>query len=321
MAHKRYRLLKRVARGRLGPIYRATDQAQDRAVLVRVISPTDSKGAMQAWALRALPPLQGLSHPALAGLWDVGVIAGEGSPFVALEPVEGVSLERSIWPEGYRFPRLMDPFVVVQVATQLATALAQLHAQGWAHGGVTPSNLFVAAGQGGAAQVKLLGLGNAQLRALARACGLRVASGDPRFAAPEPLASLQVGDARADLFQLGAVMHFMLTGWPPYPCDERDPRHMPTSEQVLGVLRGWPAGPGPRPSQWVPALKVFEGLDELVAELLAPRAQERPGDAYAVAVRLSEVLQARRPARALAMAKTQELEPVGAAPDPALTNP
>jgi len=115
---------------------------------------------------------------------------------------------------------------------------------------------------------------------------------------PEVLARASAGDPRSDLYQLGAALHLMLTGWAPFAPDERNPRVSASASDTLALMKQWKGRQGPKPSRWIPALEAWEALDDLIASLLAPRPEDRPSKALQVAVSLSEAMSAvfrRRP--------------------------
>jgi serine/threonine protein kinase len=292
-AQGRYGLLFRAGMGLMGPVYEAIDHREGRAVALRLIQ---ARGGATDTIRRLLterfPALCALRHPNLVSILDQGELDPEGLPFLVMERAYGTPLHLRIWPPRYGFPRLMSPPQVMQYGVQLASALGWLHQAGQVHGGVTPSNLLLMEHREAGAQIQLTGLGNAHLRQAARQGGAHLQLSDPRFASAEELGRGVVGDPRSDLYQLGAMLHFMLTGWPPWATDERNPRSAATRDELLALQRAWDAPTGPRPSRWIPSLTAWTALDDAVAQLLHPRPDARPADALQVALQLSDALRA-----------------------------
>jgi hypothetical protein len=128
--------------------------------------------------------------------------------------------------------------------------------------------------------------------------------------APEQLNPERPLDARMDLWQLGAVMHFMLTGQPPYT------RHGPESSSDPLVIyqqqRSREGRSGPRPSERAPTMRAHPRLDAFVGRLLSTEPERRPDDAQAAlaaleALRDTHHLPSDEPPRGAAAARPRGL--------------
>ncbi|MBW3597474.1 MAG: serine/threonine protein kinase, partial [Planctomycetes bacterium] len=150
------------------------------------------------------------------------------------------------------------------------------HAQGAIHRDVKPSNLMV----DHAGRVKLLDFGLAHLAenvAADRDTSLGRLLGTLDYMAPEQAGGGEPLDQRADLYGLGATLFFLLTGRPPHGgADERP---------LLAQLRRIAEQAPPRVAAIRP--DVPAELNDLIARLLAPRPEERPGSAEEVAAMLA----------------------------------
>jgi serine/threonine-protein kinase len=187
-------------RGRLFVVERCRDRRLRRELAVKRVRPdSDSPALARAYALREARVRALVAHghvlPLLALEWDrddpllVGPWLGGGSLLDLRPPI--------------------SPAEAVVLADSLGSALDALHAKGWCHGDVSPGNVLFDLGS---RQPVLADLGNARrLRARASTRALVVT---PHVTAPEVWAGDRV-DGRADLYSLGALLYWALTGaWP-----------------------------------------------------------------------------------------------------------
>jgi eukaryotic-like serine/threonine-protein kinase len=131
-----YKLLDQIGSGGIGDLFRARDTKVGRTVALKVVSSDIAGDARRkAQFLNDAAPLTSLSHPAIAGVYEVGEDAGV--LFLAMEFVPGDTLNRVIAGRGLNARRAMD------YAIQMADALAEAHAVGIVHGHLTTSNVIV----------------------------------------------------------------------------------------------------------------------------------------------------------------------------------
>jgi tRNA A-37 threonylcarbamoyl transferase component Bud32 len=206
----------------------------------RIVAPLDEGG--QAWVYRAVHPelykelviklgrrplvadpvgqerlvaegrlLADVEHPNLARVYDLDF--HEGRPFLVLEYVRGPDLQQ------YAAAHRLAPRAAAALVAQLARALAAAHARGILHQDVKPRNIVLDE----TGRPRLLDFGMARL--------LRAGAGDPGEAiggTPEYMAPEQARgeaarvDQRSDLFALGAVFYFLLTGKAPFTGTDRE---------------------------------------------------------------------------------------------------
>lgn len=213
-----YRLLDRMGEGGLGEVFRARDTRVGRTVALKIlpVGLLDKRTRRERFTNDA-NAAAALSHPNIATLFDVG--EHDGRWYLAYEFASGETLRQQI--SG----RAMHPRHALEIAIQLADALAEAHARGVVHGDLRPENVVVTgkgsaklldtgmAGwtRGGAARAQVTAASGRKSTAVpAAAIGGTVAA----YMAPEQIAGAET-DARADIFSLGVIVHEMLTGRPP----------------------------------------------------------------------------------------------------------
>ncbi|MBI3401689.1 MAG: serine/threonine protein kinase [Acidobacteria bacterium] len=208
-----YKILDRIGGGAMGELYRARDTQLGRTVALRVIAAdvaadTDRRQRF----LSAARAATALSHPNIAMLYEIGV--DQGQLFLVCEYARGDSLKTVI------AGRPVKPRRAIDLAVQVADALADAHALGIVHGDIRPDNIIVTTK--GNAKILDFGLapwtgsGAARRQAASLAPGTPDASlGTVAYLSPEQALGEQ-GDSRTDIFSLGIVLFEMLTGRPPF---------------------------------------------------------------------------------------------------------
>jgi serine/threonine protein kinase len=188
-----YNLLERLDTGGPGDLYRARDTRRGRTVGVRVLPPefTDDHAGL----IRKATAVQALSHPNAIALFDVG--EHDGRVFVVFEFLKGRSLRSEMAGRAVSVKRAVD------MTIQIADAVAEAHAAGFVHGGLSPDSIMVTA------------KGNAKIPAfdLAVQSGLEYRDGQARlhdYDAPEE-ARGETSDERSDIYSVGAILYEMLT--------------------------------------------------------------------------------------------------------------
>lgn len=214
-----FELLEEISRGGQGVVYRAVQVATRRAAAVKVLLAGSFATERQRQRFeREIEIAARLRHPGIVSVFESGE-ASDGSPFVAMEFVEGRPIDE-VAREGFgggdsgvraRVDRVM------RLALRVADAVGHAHNAGVIHRDLKPSNVVVD-GQG---QARVLDFGLA--REVVAGADVSVPGefvGTPAYASPEQLAGGASGvDTRTDVYALGVLMYRMLTGRHPYPCD------------------------------------------------------------------------------------------------------
>jgi serine/threonine protein kinase len=203
-----YKILDRIGAGGLGDVYRARDTRLGRTVAIKVPGAELQNASDRREALlRDARIASVLSHPNIAALYEIG--DDNGRLFLAFEFVPGEPLKRVIAGRPLNMRRAVD------LATQMADALADAHALDLVHGGLTPDTVMITP-KGNA---KILDFGFVQWKKSATL-------------APE-------SDHRTDIEALGALLFEMLTGRQPSEASPRLGASMPRElDDVVGKALG-----------------------------------------------------------------------------------
>ncbi len=196
----RYRILGLLGQGAMGVVYRGRDDALERDVAVKVMLAAvlgDQEGRDRfVKEARAAARLQ---HPNIVTIYELG--QHEGMPFMALELLEGLDLQRAI-EAGIR----PDPKVTLPIILQLLAGLGHAHEHGIIHRDVKPSNVFLPHGR----PVKIMDFGVARVGGAGMATQGMVV-GTPTYMSPEQVKGGHL-DGRSDLFSAGLILYELVTG-------------------------------------------------------------------------------------------------------------
>jgi serine/threonine-protein kinase len=261
----RYQLEELVGEGAMGMVFRGWDPKLDRPVALKTIhlgrgASESRRSHMLKALLKEAVAAAKLTHANVVTVYDV--VDEDDGAFLAMELVDGSTLERHVLGRG---PLAADQAVVLALA--VARALAVAHAGDIVHHDLKPGNVLL--GQNGAIKVTDFGLSKG-ISEVAEAEG--EVWGTPGYLPPEALVGRGY-DQRGDLFGLGALLHFALTGQPAFRGDT-------ASETVQLTLYEPPSDD--TALEDIP----FEPFRVLIRKLLAKRPEDRPSSADEVVARL-----------------------------------
>jgi eukaryotic-like serine/threonine-protein kinase len=250
-----YNLLERLEPSGPGDLYRARDTRLGRTVALRLLpadftTGSDARAALVAQA-RAMSVL---SHPNVTTLFDAG--EHEERVYLAFEFLKGQSLRAEMAGRPLKVHR------AVETAIQITDAIADAHANGFVHGGLSPES--VAMTQRGHAKIPAFELAAHGGFAAAGAAGGEVRLLD--YLSPEE-AGGQAADDRSDIYSVGAILYEMLTARRPNPKGAAAPsasnRHVPPELDAV-VLRAVSPNPDSRPQSAAAFASELRGVAALL---------------------------------------------------------
>jgi serine/threonine protein kinase len=202
-----YEILATVARGGMGVVYKARQISLNRTVALKMILPGQlgSLGSVERFRIEAESAAK-LDHPGIVSVYDHG--EQQGQHYIAMAWVEGENLAS----RTKRGPLPVEE--TVRIVRDAALAIEHAHKRGIVHRDLKPANVLI--DPTGRVQVTDFGLA----RRIERLDGLTLAGeivGTPSYMSPEQAAGRvdQVG-LGSDVYALGAVLYFLLTGHPPF---------------------------------------------------------------------------------------------------------
>ncbi len=270
-----YQLEKKLGEGGMGVVYLASHAMLRRPAAVKMLPP-DRLGARSLSRFeREVQRTASLSHPNVITVFDYGRTPDDVF-YYAMEYVEGATLEDAVAVGGP-----MPPGRVVHVLREVAAALAEAHGVGLIHRDVKPANVMLQRVPGSPDVVKVLDFGLVKELGGGESPDVGVShtgeiTGTPQYMSPEAIRGDAI-DERADLYALGAVAYYCLTG-----------THLFAASTVVEMcshhLHSAPEPPSDRLGAALP-----DALEALVLRCLAKAAGDRPAAALALLDALAEV--------------------------------
>ncbi|GAA4453122.1 serine/threonine-protein kinase [Novipirellula rosea] len=259
----RFEIVEILGRGGMGIVMRGFDPALDRHCAVKVLAPelATSAPARKRFS-REAKSAAAVVHPHVVPIQNVD--EHDGLPYLVMPVVEGRSLQQRVEADGP-----LSVIETVRMAAQVADGLAAAHAQGLVHRDIKPANVLL---ENGVERVQITDFGLARAVDDASMTRSGVIAGTPQYMSPEQAHGDTI-DHRSDLFSLGSVIYFMLTGRSPF-----------RAETSMGVLNRI-CNDQPRSLRSINP-DVPPWLDAIVTRLLA----KAPGHRYDSAEEVADLL-------------------------------
>ncbi len=282
------RVAKRFAQGGMGTVWIARHLVLDTDVAVKLMAaPWSTVPSARTRFLREARMTAQIDSPHVVRILDCRFTEAD-EPYLVLELLRGEDLERRVRRRGP-----LPVADVVEIVAQTCEALAACHAAGLVHRDMKPENVFLV--DGARPLVKVLDFGVAKPIDPDACLDVdRLPCGTPQYMSPEHMFEPETTDARSDLFSLGAVAYFALTGHTPFEADTME-----------GLYLAIDCGVFVPPSQRRPELP--PALDAWFERALANHREDRFPDAHTMAAALYDSLRDAT-AAALADAATRETE-------------
>jgi serine/threonine protein kinase len=283
-----YRLGERLGTGGMGEIFRATHQMLARPAAVKIIRP-EMLGASSPNAAHAITErfrrearaAASLGSPHTINLYDFGV-ADDGTFFIAMELLDGIDMETLV----ERFGPLPTPRAIY-LLRQVCDSLEEAHALGLVHRDIKPSNLFTCRMGLSVDFVKVLDFGlvkdmTAERRDATQLTADNSTLGTPAYIAPEVVRGDGTTDRRVDIYALGCVAYWLVTG-----------------QQVFQAANAFKlmlqhADTAPVPPSQRTELQIPPALDRAILACLAKNPADRPATAGVLSQQLGAVVTSER---------------------------
>jgi serine/threonine-protein kinase len=262
-----------IARGGMGEVWRATHRFLARPAAIKLIkpevlgavSPEQARVVMQRFRREAEAAAM-LRSPHTIQLYDFGV-ASDGTFYYVMELLNGMDLQTLVSRHGP-----LPPGRVIHILRQACESLGEAHDQGLVHRDIKPANIQLCRRGRDCDYVKVLDFGLVKRYGPAETVELALTTpnmlaGTPAYLSPET-ASGEPVDHRTDIYSLGCVAYWMLTGRPVFHADN-------VVQMIARHLQAVPDPPSRHSGFSIPA-----ALDDLVLACLAKRPCDRPSGAW-----------------------------------------
>ena len=275
-----YRLESRLGRGGMGEVWRADHHLLARPAAVKLMRPNLQGSAadrrLMRRFLREAQVTASLSSPHTVRLFDFGT-TGDGAYYYVMEMLEGLDLEHLVKRYGP-----VSPARAVYILSQICDALAEAHASGLIHRDIKPGNVVLCRQGMQYDFAKVLDFGLVALMSESQSDESRLTIdgfvGTPDYTAPEVAKGVDEDiDHRVDIYALGCVGYWLLTGQPVF-----------AKRSAMAAIVAH-ASEEPRPPSDFAESDIPAELDELLLSCLAKRPQDRPGNAEELMRALAQI--------------------------------
>jgi tRNA A-37 threonylcarbamoyl transferase component Bud32 len=257
----RYKLIKKIDEGGMGEVYLSRHALLKRPTAIKILKGNNLSKEIVARFNREVQIASQIDHPNIIDIFDFGYTP-EGTFYYVMEYIDGFNLAELVAMEGP-----LPPTRVIHILLRICDALDEAHHAGLIHRDIKPSNIMVYRRGRLADAVKLLDFG------LAKSLNPEESldethpfyrAGTPRYMAPERWSDRQKVDVRSDIYSIGALAYYLLSGQAPF-------QGVDVTDLLYQVMRETP-----KPLSDLSLSPLPEALDSLVMRCLAKDPEHRP---------------------------------------------
>jgi len=277
-----YELGERIGEGGMGEVWRARHRLLARPAAIKLIrrdvlgSSQRSRNAIIRRFMREAQDTATLGSTHTIDVYDFGVTE-EGDFYYVMELLNGISLERAVQTFGP-----VEPARTVYLLRQVCHSLGEAHARGLVHRDIKPANIFMCRLGPDDDYIKVLDFGLVKHVEMAPAATMLTiegaTAGTPAYMAPEIALGRPGIDGRADIYSLGCVAYYLLTGQPVFSADS-------AVATALAHVKDKPVPPSARSELAIPP-----SLDTLIQQCLEKDPADRPQSATELGQRLADTV-------------------------------
>jgi len=275
-----YELTSKLGAGGMGEVWRARHRLLRRPAAIKLIRPealgrSDANLVLSRFE-REAQATAGLESPHTVELYDFGV-AQDNSLYYVMELLNGQNLESHVLEFGP-----LPPERVIYILRQVLDSLDDAHSRGLVHRDIKPANILICRKGRQYDFVKVVDFGLVRITADSEQTSQLTETGEgkilgtPAYLAPESVTGSDPVDGRSDLYAVGCVAFFLLTGHNVFEANS-------AMSMAVAHATETPQAPSSR------GVDVPKALDALILQCLRKRPSERPHDAYALSQELARV--------------------------------
>jgi eukaryotic-like serine/threonine-protein kinase len=268
-----YTLKSLLGEGGFAHVYLATHALLKRPTAIKILKPEQINEKNLSRFEREVQLASGLSHPNTINIYDYGA-TDDGSFYYAMEYIKGLSLQELIELDGPQCPAR-----AMWILEQICKSLREAHHKGLIHRDIKPQNIMLCRRGGEYDFVKVLdfGLARSMETEQNRVTETKLLIGTPHYIAPERIVDPTCMDPRSDIYSLGILGFFLLTGREPFEAQG-------SMDALAQTINGSARRPSEQTSSPIPPR-----LDQLIRDCHSRVITERPQTIEDVLDRLQEV--------------------------------
>ncbi len=276
----KYRVMRKLGEGGMGSVYEGMHELIGKRVAIKTLNPEFTKNpAVVERFRREARAATAAGNEHIIDVTDLGDLP-DGSPFLVMEYLDGRDFAHLLESDG-----ALPVGRAVRIVRQVCDALAAAHSKGIVHRDLKPENIYLVQRKGETDFVKVLDFGISKMREATEGVSKSLtqtgtAMGTPHYMSPEQAQGLAITDHRTDIYALGVILYYAITGYTPFDSEtyvglvvqimQDEPRKLSAyrsdvpAELEAVVLRCLAKKPEQRPAtvdELAAALAPFEGLN------------------------------------------------------------